>query len=112
MNIERFCYLLLMLVVAVSLYLPDSLITGLFLVNLLTFSLYGTDKYAARRSARRVPESTLLLFGLVGGWPGAICGQTLFRHKTKKQPFKRYFFISVILNIVIVAALFWWYRNY
>jgi len=112
MNIERFCYCLLILVVAVSLFQPDPVITGLFLVNVLTFTLYGADKYAARKSVRRVPESTLLLFGFVGGWPGAICGQTLFRHKTKKQPFKRNFVISVILNVVAVGALFWWYRNY
>lgn len=109
MNLERFCYLLLILAVAASLSQPDSLISWLFLVNLLTIVIYGADKYAARKSWRRVPESTLLLFGFVGGWPGAICGQKLFRHKTQKQPFKKYFFISVILNIMIAGALYWWY---
>ena len=110
MNIERFCYLLLILAVAASLSQPDSLIIWLFLVNLLTFVIYGGDKYAAQKSWRRVPESTLLLLGLVGGWPGAVCGQELFRHKTQKQPFKKYFITSVILNILIVSVLYWWYR--
>lgn len=112
MNIERFCYLLLILAVAASLSQTDSLITWLFLVNLLTLVIYGIDKFASRKSWRRVPESTLLLLGLVGGWPGAVCGQQLFRHKTQKQPFKKYFITSVILNILIVSVLYWGYRYY
>ncbi|HBH14585.1 MAG TPA: DUF1294 domain-containing protein [Leclercia adecarboxylata] len=64
---------------------------------------------AARKAWRRVPEATLLIFGVVGGWPGAILGQQLFRHKTQKQPFKTYFMITVILNVVLLLAAwrFW-----
>ena len=112
MNLQRFCYLLLILAVAGSIFQPDPLITWLFLVNLLTLAIYGADKYAAQKSWRRVPESTLLLFGFVGGWPAAICGQEIFRHKTQKQPFKKYFLISVIMNILLAGAacgLYWYY---
>ncbi|ELE9839734.1 DUF1294 domain-containing protein, partial [Salmonella enterica] len=55
---------------------------------------------------RRVPESTLLVFGVVGGWPGAIVGQQLFRHKTQKQPFKTYFIVSVIVSTVVTVAIY------
>ncbi|EDI0423365.1 DUF1294 domain-containing protein, partial [Salmonella enterica] len=55
---------------------------------------------------RRVPESTLLVFGVVGGWPGAIVGQQLFRHKTQKQPFKTYFIVSVIVSILVTVAIY------
>ncbi|EIC2380558.1 DUF1294 domain-containing protein, partial [Salmonella enterica subsp. enterica serovar Newport] len=55
---------------------------------------------------RRVPESTLLVFGVVGGWPGAIVGQQLFRHKTQKQPLKTYFIVSVIVSIVVTVAIY------
>ncbi|WP_299999279.1 DUF1294 domain-containing protein [uncultured Cedecea sp.] len=110
MNLERFCYLLLILSAAASLSQPEPQMTWLCLVNLLTFAIYGADKYAARKSWRRVPESVLLLFGFVGGWPGAVFGQKLFRHKTQKQPFKKYFMISVILNILAVSVLYWWFR--
>ncbi|ENC7688431.1 DUF1294 domain-containing protein, partial [Salmonella enterica] len=61
---------------------------------------------AARKTWRRVPESTLLVFGVVGGWPGAIVGQQLFRHKTQKQPFKTYFIVSVIVSIVVTVAIY------
>ncbi|WP_259053171.1 DUF1294 domain-containing protein [Klebsiella sp. BIGb0407] len=89
-----------------------SLITWLLLVNILTFLVYGMDKYAAKNNFRRVSESTLLFFGFAGGWPAALCGQEIFRHKTKKQPFREYFVISITLNIGvlgIVGALYWRY---
>lgn len=112
MNLERFCYLLLILALAGSVSQPYPLITWLFLVNLLTLAMYGADKYAAQKSWHRVPESTLLLFGVVGGWPAAICGQVLFRHKTQKQPFKKYFIISVIMNIVVAGVVHWLHLYY
>ncbi|EJO6735144.1 DUF1294 domain-containing protein, partial [Salmonella enterica] len=69
-------------------------------------AIYGIDKTAARKTWRRVPESTLLVFGVVGGWPGAIVGQQLFRHKTQKQPFKTYFIVSVIVSILVTVAIY------
>lgn len=44
--------------------------------------------------------------GLAGGWPGAILGQQCFRHKTQKQPFRTWFFISVALNVAALAGLY------
>lgn len=76
------------------------------LANVLTLVIYGIDKTAARKTWRRVPESTLLVFGVVGGWPGAIVGQQLFRHKTQKQPFKTYFIISVLVSILVTVAIY------
>jgi uncharacterized membrane protein YsdA (DUF1294 family) len=62
-----------------------ALAVWLLLVNVLTLAIYGVDKMAARRTWRRVPEATLLTFGLLGGWAGAIVGQQLFRHKTQSS---------------------------
>jgi uncharacterized membrane protein YsdA (DUF1294 family) len=106
MSLNRFCYLLLLLAVAASVYLPHSLATWLLSVNLLTLLIYGVDKLAACKSWRRIPEATLLLFGVVGGWPGAIAGQQLFRHKTQKQPFRTYFYLSVGVNVVALGAVY------
>ena len=72
------------------------------LINMLTLVMYGADKIAARK----VPEATLLVFGVTGGWPGAIVGQQLFRHKTQKQPFKTYFFLSIVVSIAVMAAVY------
>lgn len=81
----------------------------LILANILTMALYGVDKMAARQAWRRVPESTLLMFGVVGGWVGAIAGQQIFRHKTQKQPFKTYFIISLIVSLSLMGAVYQFY---
>ena len=72
--------------------------------SLITFAAYGIDKSAARRSAARISEQTLLLLGLVGGWPGAIAAQQLFRHKTRKRSFRRAFWGTVGVNILVLTA--------
>jgi uncharacterized membrane protein YsdA (DUF1294 family) len=72
------------------------------------FLLYGVDKYAARKNWRRIRESTLHLFGLAGGWPGALVAQQLFRHKTAKQPFRRVFWALVGLNCGMLALFLSW----
>ncbi|MCU6161493.1 DUF1294 domain-containing protein [Enterobacter bugandensis] len=61
---------------------------------------------APNRPTNWLPEVTLLAFGTVGGWPGAILGQQLFRHKTQKQPFKTWFLLSIVVNISATAALY------
>ncbi|WP_455819210.1 DUF1294 domain-containing protein [Pseudomonas cerasi] len=112
MKLNLFCYLLLALAAAGSTFLPHPLVMWFLLASTLTFLIYGGDKLAARKSLRRVPESTLLVFGLLGGWPGAIAGQQLFRHKTQKQPFKTWFVITVILNltVLLITAYAFYFR--
>ena len=106
MNLNRFCYLLLALAAIGSLLTLHSTLMWFLLANLLTLIIYGADKMAARKAWRRVPEATLLVFGVVGGWPGAILGQQLFRHKTQKQPFKTRFVFSVIVSIAMMVGIY------
>lgn len=111
MNLNRTCYFLIGLAATGSSFLSHPLTVWLLLANLLTLVFYGVDKMAACKAWSRVPESTLLMLGFVGGWPSAILGQQLFRHKTQKQPFKTYFIISVMLNIAVLVVVFWVYPN-
>ena len=106
MNLNRWCYLLLALAAIASLFTAHPVMMWLLLANMLTLVIYGVDKMAARKDWRRVPEATLLFFGVVGGWIGAMVGQQVFRHKTQKQPFKSYFFISVVVSIAMMAAVY------
>ncbi len=71
----------------------------------ITFLAYGFDKKAAKRRRRRTPEATLHALSLLGGWPGAIIGQQVYRHKTKKQPFRTIFWLTVLGNLAILAWL-------
>lgn len=108
MNLNRFCLCLLLLAAAGSFYFSQPVWAWIILINAITLLIYGADKFAARKSWQRVPEKTLLLYGLVGGWIGAIFAQQLFRHKTQKQPFKTWFMASVVLNVVVVVGIGYW----
>lgn len=74
-------------------------------MSAVAFLLYAQDKWAARAGRWRVPESTLLAVGLIGGWPGAIIAQQILRHKTKKPSFRLRFWATVALNVAIFIAL-------
>jgi uncharacterized membrane protein YsdA (DUF1294 family) len=78
---------------------------GIVLVmSLASFVAYGWDKRRAVNGGRRVPESTLQLLALFGGWPGALIGQRQFHHKTKKLSFLIVFWLVVVLHVAIVGA--------
>ena len=60
----------------------------LLVINLVTFLVFGLDKWKAKRketkeSVRRVPEKTLFLLAIIGGSVGAWAGMYTFRHKTR-----------------------------
>src|SRR3546814_16638625 len=57
-------------------------------LSFLSYLMYWLDKEAAQGGARRIPESTLHLVDLLGGWPGALIAQQQFRHKTVKASFR------------------------
>ena len=56
-------------------------------INLLTFFIYGIDKWKAKRDKWRVPEATLLMLAALGGSVGALLGMSVFHHKTKHKKF-------------------------
>ena len=62
-------------------------------VSLATFCVYGWDKRQAVRNAQRVPEKTLHLLAVFGGWPGALLAQYVFRHKNRKASFQIVFWL-------------------
>ena len=67
--------------------------------------MYGLDKRAALRGEWRASEASLHIVALLGGWPGALIAQSVFHHKTRKQPFHTIFWATVALNCVGLAAL-------
>ena len=70
-------------------------------VSLLAYYFYWTDKRRAQRNEWRVPEASLHLCALVGGWPGAFVAQQQFRHKTKKISFLSVFWLIVLSHQVL-----------
>ena len=73
--------------------------------SVAAFLAYAFDKRRAVRGGRRVPERTLHLLELVGGWPGALVAAATFRHKTAKTSYRLVRGAIVCLHL---AAWGWW----
>jgi uncharacterized membrane protein YsdA (DUF1294 family)/cold shock CspA family protein len=87
-------------------YLPVAVPVIYLVFSCFAFALYGFDKYAAKNDRWRTRESSLHLLEILGGWPGAIVAQRLFRHKSIKPSFQFMFWAMVILNCAALGWLF------
>ena len=77
-------------------------------INVLTFFVYGIDKWKAKRSKWRIPEATLLLLAVLGGSIGAILGMKVWHHKTLHKKFK--YGLPLILMVQIALCLLYFFR--
>ena len=68
--------------------------------SVASFIVYAADKSAAAAGRWRTSESTLLAFGLIGGWPGAVIAQRILHHKSRKRSFQMAFWGTVGLNVI------------
>jgi uncharacterized membrane protein YsdA (DUF1294 family) len=76
-----------------------SLLAGVPLaVSLFTWLAYWADKRRAETGKWRIPEATLHVGELLGGWPGAFLAQRQFRHKTAKVSYQIAFWLIVLLH--------------
>ena len=76
-----------------------------FVVNIGSIIGICWDKRRAKKNHWRIKESTLLVWALVGGWPGLICAMRRFRHKTSKRSFIVKFVMVVLLNLATIATV-------
>jgi uncharacterized membrane protein YsdA (DUF1294 family) len=79
-------------------WLPTAIYLGM---SLLTFLLYWRDKRQAQMNAWRTPEKILHGAELLGGWPGALVAQQVFRHKTRKLSYQLVFWLIILLHQVV-----------
>src|SRR5262245_43925863 len=79
------------------------------LFSMVAFWAYWSDKRRAEAGKWRIPEFTLHVIALMGGWPGAFLGQQQFRHKTAKVSFQVIFWMIVLVHqFVAVDSLMSW----
>jgi uncharacterized membrane protein YsdA (DUF1294 family)/cold shock CspA family protein len=77
--------------------------SGMLLVSAITYGMYDYDKHQAVSQGWRVPESSLHLGELLGGWPGAFLAQRGLRHKCSKPGYQMVF-RGIVLLYQIVAV--------
>lgn len=73
-------------------------------VNIGSYGLFWYDKHQAINRGWRVPEKTLQMSALAGGWIGGMLAMHHFRHKTRKEPFRSEYFSCIALNVVGAGA--------
>ena len=79
----------------------------ILIINVVTFFVYGIDKYKAKHAKWRIPEATLLLLAAIGGSIGAWCGMKVWHHKTMHKKFK----YGVPVIFILQVALAVWIIN-
>ena len=98
-------YLIILVVLSLLGKLPPFALLLISGINILTYWMYAQDKHAAQVGERRVPENTLHVLSILGGWPTAWIAQQRLRHKTQKQPFRQIYFCTIVFNILLIL---WW----
>ena len=77
----------------------------LLAINIVSFFLYGIDKYKAKKGRWRISEATLLMMAVIGGSIGAWAGMRLWHNKTMHKKFKYGIPIIIILQVCLVVYL-------
>jgi uncharacterized membrane protein YsdA (DUF1294 family) len=81
------------------------LLVLLVVLNVVSFALYGIDKWKAGRGAWRISESTLILSGAVCGTAGAWLGVLVFRHKTRKPSFLLRLALATVVDLAVIVVV-------
>ena len=78
-------------------------IAYLAIINVVTFFVYGIDKWKAKRSKWRISEATLLILAVIGGSIGAWIGMKMWHHKTLHKKFRYGIPIIILLQIALLV---------
>lgn len=105
MQITCIAYILALAVFTILGMLSGMVLLFISITNALTYWLYAQDKEAALLGNRRIPEQSLHILSFLGGWPTAWLAQERLRHKTQKQPFRKIYFCTIALNILLILWL-------
>lgn len=105
MQIASVIYIVVIAVLSFMHILPNYSFIFIGLMNVLSYWLYAQDKEAAQLGKKRVPEQSLHIVAFLGGWPAAWLAQQKLRHKTQKQPFRKIYFCTIVLNILLLLWL-------
>ena len=88
---------------------PLTIIKILIGANVLTFLVYGLDKWKAKRAKWRIREAALLTLAVLGGSIGAWLGMKVWHHKTQHKKFKYGIPAIIIAQLVLIGyILFKW----
>ena len=77
----------------------------LVIINIVTFVVYGIDKWKAKRGNWRILEATLLMLAAIGGTIGALLGMKVWQHKTMHLKFKYGLPLILLAQIALIYLI-------
>ncbi len=83
----------------------NALLYYLIVINVVTFLVYGIDKWKAKQGSWRISEATLLMLALIGGSIGALLGMKIWHHKTMHKKFKYGLPLILLAKIELIYLL-------
>jgi len=72
-------------------------------INVVTFFMYGIDKWKAKKSKWRIRETALLGLAVLGGSIGARLGMKVWHHKTLHKKFKYGVPAIIIVQLALIV---------
>jgi len=75
----------------------------LVIINVVTFFMYGIDKWKAKKSKWRIRETALLGLAVLGGSIGAWLGMKVWHHKTQHKKFKYGVPAIIIIQLALIV---------
>ena len=85
--------------------MANALLHFLIVINVVTFLVYGIDKWKAKQGSWRISEATLLLLAVIGGTIGALLGMQVWRHKTMHKKFKYGLPLILLAQIALIYLI-------
>ncbi len=81
------------------------IIIYLVVINVVTFFMYGIDKWKARKAKWRIREAALLGLAVLGGSVGAWIGMRVWHHKTLHKKFRYGVPAIIVIQLLLVGYL-------
>ena len=82
--------------------MTQTIIYILICINVVTFVVYGIDKWKAKRAKWRIKEAALLGLAVLGGSIGALLGMQVWHHKTMHKKFKYGLPLILLAQIALI----------
>ena len=85
--------------------IANALLYYLIVINIVTFLVYGIDKWKAKQGSWRISEASLLILAVIGGSIGALFGMKVWHHKTMHKKFKYGLPLILLAQIALIYLI-------
>ena len=85
--------------------IANALLYYLIVITIVTFLVYGIDKWKAKQGSWRISEATLLILAVIGGSIDALLGMKVWHHKTMHKKFKYGLPLILLAQIALIYLI-------